>query len=349
MVGIALEGGGAKGAYQVGAIKALFNNGIKPSMVAGTSIGAINAALIVQGDTSKMVNLWLNTKTDIFGIDSELIEKIKNNKLNLENIKESIENFKQILNNKGIDTTEILKVIEENIDEKKVRKSKIKLGLVTFKVKGFQPLEITIDDIPEGKLSEYLLASCYLPIFSFKKIIDDNYYLDGGVYNNLPISLLEKSGCNKIYTIRLNSIGYFKKKLKKETEVIEIKPKSNLGSMIIFDEESNIKHMKLGYYDTLRVIKNLDGYNYYFYHRPIRYYDKIIRKLDNEVLTRLKKRFRTNNNKALVLKTLEYLMKKYEIDSLRLYNVKKEIRYLKKHNLVQDKLYKSFIDACKLF
>ena len=77
MIGFALEGGGAKGAYQAGAYIALIQNGIKPDIIAGTSIGSLNAALMAQGDIKKLVDLWLNTTTDIFGINSEIIEKIK--------------------------------------------------------------------------------------------------------------------------------------------------------------------------------------------------------------------------------------------------------------------------------
>src|SRR6476469_9838314 len=43
---LVLQGGGALGAYQAGAYEALFDAGHMPSWVAGTSIGAINAAII---------------------------------------------------------------------------------------------------------------------------------------------------------------------------------------------------------------------------------------------------------------------------------------------------------------
>ena len=46
--GLVLEGGGAKGAFQCGAIKALYDNGYTFDGVAGTSIGAINAAILAQ-------------------------------------------------------------------------------------------------------------------------------------------------------------------------------------------------------------------------------------------------------------------------------------------------------------
>ncbi|NLL01910.1 MAG: patatin-like phospholipase family protein [Mollicutes bacterium] len=349
MIGIALEGGGARGAYQAGAYLALKECGIKPKMIAGTSIGALNAALIVQGDLDKMIDLWINTTTEILGINSDLVSKIKSKNIHLEDFKLGLTNLKLILKNKGIDTTLLLKSIKENINEKKVRNSKIKYGLVTVKVKGFTPIELTIDDIPEGKLSEYILASCYLPIFSFKKIIDDNYYLDGGFYSILPVPFLERQGCKKIYAIRIKGIGRKKPKLYEETEVIEIAPKKSLGSMIIFDKDSNIDHIKMGYYDTLKVVKNLDGYDYYFYSKPSRYYKRLIRKINSEIISRLERKFHTNDPKIMVIKTIEYLLQKNNYEEYKIYNIKKEIKKLRKNNLVKDSLYQEFINNCKLF
>ena len=59
MVGIALEGGGAKGAYEIGAFIALKQYIKKINMIAGTSIGALNAALMVQGDIKKAIDVKL--------------------------------------------------------------------------------------------------------------------------------------------------------------------------------------------------------------------------------------------------------------------------------------------------
>lgn len=349
MIGIALEGGGARGAYQAGAYMALKECGIKPQMIAGTSIGALNAALMVQGDLDKMIDLWINTTTEILGINSDLALKIKTKNIHLEDVKLGLTNLKQILKNKGIDTTLLLKAIKENIDEKKVRNSKIKYGLVTVKLKGFTPIELTIDDIPEGKLCEYILASCYLPVFSFKKIIDDNYYLDGGFYSILPVPFLERQGCNKIYAIRIKGIGRKQSKLYDDTEVIEIKPNNSLGSMIIFDQDSNIEHIKMGYYDTLKVVRNLDGYDYYFYPKPSRYYKRLIRKINPEIISRLERKFHADDLKSMVIKTIEYLFTKNNYEVYGIYNIKKAIRKLRKNNLVEESLYKEFIKNCKLF
>lgn len=347
MLGIALEGGGAKGAYQAGAYIALKKNHIKPSIIAGTSIGSVNAALMVQGDIKKLVNLWLTTTTDIFGISNELAENIKNKNLKITDIETGMIDLKKILKNKGIDVTKFLNLLKKSIDEDKIRKSKIKLGLITVKFDGLKPLELTIDDIPKGKLPEYILASCYLPLFNYKPIIDNSYYLDGGFYNNVPLSLVENYGCDTIYSIRIKGIGISHNKLKKETKVIEIKPSENLGSIIIFDKESNIHNMKLGYYDTLKVLKNLDGYKYYFKNKKEKYYEKITKKIDEDLIIKLKFKYRTLETKDLVIKILEDILKKENLERFKIYNPTHLIFKLKRIE-IKDKNLKTFIKDCKI-
>ena len=56
MLGLALEGGGAKGAYEIGAYRALTELGYHFDVICGVSIGAINAALLAQGDCERPRN-----------------------------------------------------------------------------------------------------------------------------------------------------------------------------------------------------------------------------------------------------------------------------------------------------
>jgi NTE family protein len=349
MIGIALEGGGAKGAYQAGAYIALKKNKIKPSIIAGTSIGSVNAALMAQGDIKKLVNLWLNTTTDIFGINSEIIDKIKHKTFTSKDIQPTYENIKQIIKNKGIDTTEYLKIIENNIDEKRLRKSKIKFGLITVKLDGKPtPLELTIDDIPEGKVAEYILASCYLPLFKFNPIIDNNYYIDGGFYNNIPLSLVEKYGCDTIYSIKIKGLGVSRNKLNKDTKIIEIKPKVNLGNIIIFDRETNKRNICLGYYDTLKVIKNLDGFQYYFKHQDFKYYAKIISKVNVDTLNKLKIKYHIFNSKDLTIKVIEQILIENNVNKFKILNIKRTIRYIRHHCKIKEKNLNEFINRLKI-
>ena len=59
MLGLALEGGGAKGAYEIGAYRALTELGYHFDVICGVSIGAINAALLAQGDCEKAAEFWI--------------------------------------------------------------------------------------------------------------------------------------------------------------------------------------------------------------------------------------------------------------------------------------------------
>ena len=57
-LGLALSAGGAKGAYQLGCWKAFLEKGLTFGAVSGSSIGALNGALICQGDWNAAYELW---------------------------------------------------------------------------------------------------------------------------------------------------------------------------------------------------------------------------------------------------------------------------------------------------
>lgn len=327
MTGLALEGGGARGAYQIGAYIALKKHIKKIDMIVGTSIGSINAALLVQGNIKKAIELWTSVDASVFGIDANILNELKK-EFSLKNVKAGFTEIKKVINNKGIDTSHLKKLIDENIDEEKIRNSKIKFGLVTVRLSDLKPLELTIDGIPQGKLKEYLLASCYLPIFKNEKIIDDKYYLDGGFYNNLPISILEKYGCDTIYAIRLKSIGFVKKY---STDIIEIKPNKSTGPVILFNKDDVKNNIKMGYLDALKKMNKILGRVYYF--KKKKFYFVNVNNVDEKTLNALKKKFKTEDYKEILYLALEEIMFYKRFDVLKLYDVNKVLWLIKKNNL----------------
>ena len=62
---LVLGGGGSRGAYEIGVWQALKALGIKIDMVYGTSVGAINAAMVAQGDLDLTAELWKELETDM--------------------------------------------------------------------------------------------------------------------------------------------------------------------------------------------------------------------------------------------------------------------------------------------
>ena len=107
---IALEGGGAKGAYEIGAYRALTEMGYRFDVICGVSIGAINAALLAQGDCEKAAEFWETTSNDdLFSEEDKGFLEIINRQVNLNTLSALKENIKAAVENglcdKGADVT----------------------------------------------------------------------------------------------------------------------------------------------------------------------------------------------------------------------------------------------------
>ena len=211
MTGLALAGGGVKGAYQVGAYLALKKCGIKIDGVVGTSIGSFNAALIASGNDAELYNFWKNVDVgELLNFNAKYTDSV-NNEEKFKELIYGIEQLTLIVKNKGINTTNLKNLLSDMIDEEKIRKSYIDFGLVTVRVNDLKPLYLFKEDMQKGKLAEYILASCNLPVFKVEKLIDNKYYIDGGFYDNNPINMLINKGYDKIYSVEVQGVGFNQK------------------------------------------------------------------------------------------------------------------------------------------
>ncbi len=265
---LVLEGGGAKGAYQIGAIKALLEDDYKFNTVIGTSIGAINAAFIAQGDIDKIENLWKTLSfKELMDINNDIIESILTKQINMKVIKELRVSLNKALKAKGIDTILMRNLLEEYLDEEKIRKSNIRFGLVTFCITDFKPQKLFIEDIPNGKLVDYLLASSNLPVFK-RATVDEKIFLDGGAFDNCSVEMLYESGYRNIMAIRLNQKNkirnYATLSRKKDIRLKMIVPSIELPNTLDFQTKTLNELLKYGYIDTVKQLKRLDGNKYAF-------------------------------------------------------------------------------------
>lgn len=267
---LVLEGGGAKGAYQVGAIKALKKKGIEFDTIIGTSIGAINAAFIAQGDINKLEELWQTLSfQDLMDINNELIESITNMKFSSDILNEIARKFFNAFKEKGIDTTSIRSLLEKYIDEEKLRNSNIRFGLVTYCLSNMKPQKLFIEDIPQGKVVDYLIATSNLPVFK-RQIIDNKSFLDGGAYDNCSVEMLYEAGYKNIIAIKLfkrrkRIRNYYKLSKKQDLNLKIIVPSEELPFILNFETKTLNKILKYGYIDTIKQIDKLDGYKYAIY------------------------------------------------------------------------------------
>lgn len=229
---LSLGGGGARGAYEIGVWKALKDMGINISAVCGTSIGAINGALVAQGDFELAKKLWLEmTPENIYNYDSNIIDRFR-------------------------DLSKLREILEENISEEKIRKSDIDYGLVTINLSTFKPIIIFKDEIPKGKMIDYILASSNYPTF-YREKIDDEYYIDGGLFDNLPSKPLFERGFKHIIEVDIDHpITMYGQMLfgqtmeKDKAEIHTIRTKHNLHGKLMFSKDTILENIKKGLFDT---------------------------------------------------------------------------------------------------
>lgn len=265
MLGLALQGGGAKGAFQAGAIKALMEEGYKFDGVVGTSIGALNGALIAQGDFEKTYELWYNLEiSQLFDIDDKVAENISNLTIDTDTIRYVYRKIKEIINQRGLDRARGRELIGKYLNEDKLRSSITDFGMVTIeKGEKYNPLMLFKEDIPYGMLVDYIIASGNLPIFNDLMVGDKKLY-DGGLYDNLPINMLINKGYKDIVAIRLGSTMAPVKEVRDQSVTITyIDPSEKPGSLLNFTNKSIRRAITLGYFDTKRIIKGYIGSKYY--------------------------------------------------------------------------------------
>jgi len=262
-LGIALEGGGAKGAFHIGAVQACMECGLyPPSVIAGTSIGAVNAAMLAQGDFNKAKELWLTLSgSDLFDEDNEKLIYADPKKMNLDDLPEVWASLKDFIADRGIDTSSLRGLIEQYIDPDRLMNSPVDYGIVTLSLPDFKPVEIFKQEMGRANIPTYILASAALPGFQ-KVSMGKKFFLDGAFYDNCPVNMLFDKGCDKVIAVRTYAAGIIRHD-EEDARIITISPSEELGSTLRFSPEQAKHNIELGYYDGMRVLRGLGGRHYY--------------------------------------------------------------------------------------
>lgn len=243
--GIALSGGGVRGFAHLGVLKALNENGIYPDIIAGTSAGALAGIFYADGYTPQ-------ESFDIF---------YQNN----------IFKFTEVgIPNKGFLSIEkISKILKKHIKAKTFEELE-------------KPLFVAASNLNDGKVEYFstgsiidkVVASASIPVLFKPQTIDNNTYVDGGVFDNLPIAPI-KDLCNKLIASHVNPVGH-QAKLDSILQIAERTFHLAVGSTLsekikqcdLFIEPEELRNygilslgkgpeiFQIGYNATLEVLKN---------------------------------------------------------------------------------------------
>ena len=264
---IALEGGGAKGAYEVGVWQALEEAGIKYNAVSGTSVGALNGAMMVMRDLEGAVRAWkdirLSDVIDLEGDQEENLHKVLNGEVDLHDIQELIPQALDIIRNRGLDVAPLRAWVHEVADEKKIKESDVEFFVSTVSLTDKKGLEVKVNDLPEDEICDMLLASAYHPSFRLEKL-GGKYYADGGFVDTLPLHVLVENGYKDIIAVRIPGHGIERRfRIPEDVNITLISTNSDLGGVLNFDAEQSRRDMLIGYLDAKRVLYGLYGEKYY--------------------------------------------------------------------------------------
>ena len=326
---IALGAGGARGAYQIGAWKAFRELGVDYDIVVGSSIGSVNGVAMVQDDYDLALDLWKNISVDkIFAGDVDLDFEPQDI---IGSTGKLVSLLIKILTNKGLDISPFLDLLNDIVDEEKVRASAREFGIVALRVPLIKGMEITKEKMKVGYMAKYILASSSaFPVFPVCEV-DGNKYIDGGYYDSLPINFARNLGAEEVVAIDVSLSTTHEEELS-SNDVIYIKSAWSLGPFLDFDNESIMRNMDLGYNDTMKVYGKYRGFRYTFLLNDEESFNdvalalkKSIEKVDNEMNLQKYKRIRNVlNSKNLLdyiakytdnkeLSPYEYLLRAEEI------------------------------------
>jgi len=175
--GLVLSGGAVKGFAHLGVLKALREKKMLPDVISGVSAGAIFCALFADGFESE-----------------EFLELFKKKKFfSLVKFKMAEMGF--------LNMADMEKLLKNNLKATTFEELKIPLFIAATNIKTAQTTYFH-----EGNLMRALLASSSIPVLFKPVVIDGEFYLDGGITDNLPISPL-RGKCRQMIGVHVNPVG----------------------------------------------------------------------------------------------------------------------------------------------
>ncbi len=277
-IGLVLSGGGAKGSYEIGVFKALEQLGADKYItdIAGTSVGALNAALLETKGGSYAEDLWMKLKfSDLLHFDVSKIPLI--GKLGTPNtspyvkseiysspsggvMEEYIQPLKDfVTNGLPISQKKIAELIDSHINFYRIRRNiYIMCSQLGGKLTCF-----TLNHYAPTMQKQIILASSALPGI-YRGIVgvevNGEYYFDGGVTDegNTPVSYIYERGCRQIIVVHLRSNTYTYDPIKyPDANIINIRPSRSLGGFLTGTLNLNRPKVRedidLGYNDTMNL------------------------------------------------------------------------------------------------
>lgn len=259
---LVLGGGGAKGAYQIGVWQALKSEGIAFDWITGTSVGALNGALILMDDVDIARELWLTISTD-------KVLAFPEASATSQSLRELVHQVRSLartaIRENGASSEPLQKLLRETFDAEKMKRHPAKLLVCATRFSGLQEV-IHPFDVENGiNELDWLIASASFYPGMTPKEIEQELYVDGGYRNNLPIDVAIAQGASECICVDVKGPGIVKKTaVPLEVARMDLGTPWSLGNLLVFDRERSETNYRLGYLETMKYLGRFSGYWYTF-------------------------------------------------------------------------------------
>lgn len=188
-IAFVLGGGGRLGACEVGMLRALFERGIVPDLIVGTSIGALNGAAVAVAPTISTVDrlegIWTTLdKSEVFS------GKVLSGAANLVRTRTALQSNRPLRS-----------LIERLLPATDFADLNVPFQCVAASIE-----RAAEHWFSEGPLVDAILASCAVPGILPAVEIDDEHFIDGGVVNSIPIGRAVELGATEVFVLHVGRI-----------------------------------------------------------------------------------------------------------------------------------------------
>lgn len=218
--GLVLSGGGGKGAYQAGVLKAIQEANANIIAVAGASVGALNAAMFATYPVNSMVQIWKSISSEI-----------------------------------ALSQEHLGDLIRANAIPSLMRKSKITCYANGYNILTGKTEYYCLNEHHDEEIVKLLLASAAMPIVYPPVTFKGNLYWDGGILDNTPVEILYQKGFRNIIVVYLSPD--VKEEVYKDTNMIYFAPSEKWGFLdgtLNFNYKDIRAKIDLGYREARKKI-----------------------------------------------------------------------------------------------
>ena len=287
-IGLVLCGGGGKGAFQIGAWKALEEHGILEQVgaIAGTSVGGLNAVLFALGNYNKAIEVWSKVNMSLMLTPTdEMIEMLKTMKKKFAKGKHPSDAFKVLAGSKGIRNVKSIfsrdgleKLIKDNLSVRDIKTVNTDVFVTIQEKNSHDGIQyVHLNSLKNEKnIINALFATSSIPIIYGATKFQGNLFHDGGIteFGNVPVKPLYDLGYRKIVILSLSSEFNMESVKTSRNEAIDlyhmypeceftvIKPSESLGGyegMLDFRQKSIQEKVCMGYHDAENILSRDTG------------------------------------------------------------------------------------------